>query len=107
MLARLEDSFRRLSDFSSDLAHEFRTPISNLMTQTDTLAWPRSAAEYSEVLGPPTSRNTSGLSRMIAELLFIAKADEGQIVPSQDRAGSGHADGRSGRVPSLVAEERA
>ena len=30
MLTRLEDSFRRLSDFSSDLAHEFRTPISNL-----------------------------------------------------------------------------
>jgi two-component system heavy metal sensor histidine kinase CusS len=34
MLARLEGSFRRLSDFSSDLAHELRTPISNLMTQT-------------------------------------------------------------------------
>jgi two-component system heavy metal sensor histidine kinase CusS len=27
MLVRLEDSFRRLSDFSSDLAHELRTPI--------------------------------------------------------------------------------
>jgi two-component system heavy metal sensor histidine kinase CusS len=34
MLARLEGSFRRLLDFSSDLAHELRTPISNLMTQT-------------------------------------------------------------------------
>ena len=30
---RLEDSFRRLSDFSSDLAHELRTPVSNLMTR--------------------------------------------------------------------------
>ena len=29
MLARLEDSFRRLTDFASDIAHELRTPISN------------------------------------------------------------------------------
>jgi two-component system heavy metal sensor histidine kinase CusS len=31
MLDRLQDAFQRLSQFSSDLAHEFRTPISNLM----------------------------------------------------------------------------
>ena len=34
MLSRLDDSFRRLSEFSSNIAHELRTPISNLMTQT-------------------------------------------------------------------------
>ena len=34
MLERLEQAFNRLSDFSSDLAHELRTPISNLMMQT-------------------------------------------------------------------------
>jgi signal transduction histidine kinase len=34
MLDRLGDSLQRLSAFSSDLAHELRTPISNLMTQT-------------------------------------------------------------------------
>jgi len=34
MLARLEDAFKRLSDFSSDIAHELRTPVSNLLTQT-------------------------------------------------------------------------
>ncbi|MFO1299537.1 MAG: hypothetical protein U1F17_03950 [Burkholderiaceae bacterium] len=51
MLARLEDSFRRLSEFSSDLAHEFRTPISNLMTETQVaLSRMRSADEYREVL---------------------------------------------------------
>ena len=31
MLERLEDSFERLSRFSSNIAHELRTPISNLM----------------------------------------------------------------------------
>jgi two-component system heavy metal sensor histidine kinase CusS len=51
MLARLEDSFRRLSEFSSDIAHELRTPLSNLMTQTQVaLTRARSAEEYREVL---------------------------------------------------------
>jgi len=34
MLARLEDGFVQLSRFSEDLAHEMRTPLSNLMGQT-------------------------------------------------------------------------
>ncbi len=34
MFDRLEGSFRKLSDFSSDIAHELRTPVSNLMMQT-------------------------------------------------------------------------
>ena len=51
MLSRLEDSFRRLSEFSSDLAHELRTPIGNMMTQTQVaLSRSRTAEEYREVL---------------------------------------------------------
>jgi two-component system heavy metal sensor histidine kinase CusS len=34
MLTRLQEAFQRLSGFSSDIAHELRTPVSNLMTQT-------------------------------------------------------------------------
>ncbi|MFN4262052.1 MAG: HAMP domain-containing protein [Thioalkalivibrionaceae bacterium] len=34
MLDRLESAFARLRDFSGDIAHELRTPISNLMTET-------------------------------------------------------------------------
>ena len=85
MLARLEGSFRRLSDFASDLAHEFRTPISNLMTQTQvTLSRPRSPDEYREVLGS-NIEEYERLSRMVADMLFIAKADEGRIVPTRER----------------------
>lgn len=83
MLSRLEESFRRLSDFSSDLAHEFRTPVSNLLTQTQvTLSRARTAEEYRDVLASNVEE-FERLSRMIADMLFIAKADDGQIVPTR------------------------
>ncbi|MFZ4538266.1 heavy metal sensor histidine kinase [Propionivibrio sp.] len=85
MLSRLEESFRRLSDFSSDLAHELRTPVSNLLTQTQvTLSRTRTPDEYRDVL-VSNVEEFERLSRMIADMLFIAKADEGQIVPSREK----------------------
>jgi two-component system heavy metal sensor histidine kinase CusS len=84
MLARLEDSFRRLSDFSSDLAHELRTPISNLMTETQVaISKARSADQYREVLYS-NLEEYERLARMIADMLFLAKADNGLIVPSSE-----------------------
>lgn len=84
MLGRLEDSFRRLSDFSSDLAHELRTPISNLMTQTQVaLSKSRSADEYREVLYS-NLEEYDRLARMISDMLYLAKADHGLIVPHKE-----------------------
>ena len=84
MLGRLEDFFRRLSDFSSDLAHELRTPVSNLMTQTQVaLSRPRSAEEYREILYS-NLEEYDRLARMIADMLFLAKADHGLIVPNRE-----------------------
>jgi two-component system heavy metal sensor histidine kinase CusS len=81
MLARLEDSFRRLSEFSSDLAHELRTPISNLLTHTQVaLQRSRSADEYREVLYS-NIEEFERLARTISDMLFLAKADNGLIVP--------------------------
>jgi two-component system heavy metal sensor histidine kinase CusS len=84
MLERLEGSFRRLSDFSSDLAHELRTPISNLMTETQVaISKARSADQYREVLYS-NLEEYERLARMIADMLFLAKADNGLIVPSSE-----------------------
>jgi two-component system heavy metal sensor histidine kinase CusS len=84
MLARLEDSFQRLKDFSSDLAHELRTPISNLMTQTQVaLARARSEDEYREVLAS-NAEEYERLARMVGDMLFLAQADHGLVVPSRE-----------------------
>jgi two-component system heavy metal sensor histidine kinase CusS len=78
MLARLEDAFRRLSDFSSDIAHELRTPVSNLMTQTQvSLSRPRDAASYREVL-ESNAEEFERLTRMISDMLFLAKTESTQ-----------------------------
>ena len=84
MLDRLGDSFQRLSEFSADLAHEMRTPVSNLMTQTQvTLAQARGVEEYREVLAS-NLEEYERLARMIADMLFLAKADQGLIVPTRE-----------------------
>jgi two-component system heavy metal sensor histidine kinase CusS len=77
MVGRLADSFRQLSDFSSDLAHEMRTPISNLVTQTEVaLSRTRAADEYREVLYS-SLEEYARLTRMISDMLFLAKSDHG------------------------------
>ena len=84
MLARLEESFQRLSDFSSDLAHELRTPVSNLLTQTQvSLSKPRTAEEYRDILSS-NAEEFERMARMISDMLFLAKADNGLIVPVQE-----------------------
>jgi two-component system, OmpR family, heavy metal sensor histidine kinase CusS len=84
MLARLEESFRRLSDFSSDLAHELRTPVSNLLTQTQvTLSRTRTLDEYQDVLAS-NAEEFERLSRTIADMLLLAKSDNELIVPHRE-----------------------
>ncbi|MBI5331398.1 MAG: heavy metal sensor histidine kinase [Betaproteobacteria bacterium] len=84
MLVRLEDGFRRLSEFSSDIAHELRTPLSNLMTQTQVaLAHPRTPEEYRETLYS-TLEECERLARMVTDMLFLAQADNGLIVPNRE-----------------------
>lgn len=77
VLARLARSFEQLARFSSDLAHEFRSPINSLVTAASvTLARPRTLAEYQETLGVVVDEGTR-LSRMVASLLFLARVDNG------------------------------
>lgn len=78
MLARLEQGFERLSQFSADLAHEIRTPLHTLLASTgQALNQPRSSDEYRELLGS-NIEEYERLNRMVENLLFLARADHGQ-----------------------------
>lgn len=83
MLARLEDAFIRLSNFSADIAHELRTPVSNLLTHTEVvLTKKRDVVAYEENLYS-NLEELKRMSRMIDDMLFLAKADNGLIIPEQ------------------------
>ncbi|HUW49555.1 MAG TPA: heavy metal sensor histidine kinase [Sulfuricella sp.] len=85
MLTRLDDTFRRLSEFSSDIAHELRTPINNMMVQTQvTLSRERDAVEYHANL-LSNLEELERLSRMISDMLFLAKADNSLVVPKREQ----------------------
>ena len=80
MLARLEEAFDRLSDFSSDIAHELRTPVSNLMTQTQVaLTRVRSADEYRNIL-ESNAEELDHMAGMISDMLLLAKAENSLAV---------------------------
>jgi len=79
MLDRIEEGFTRISQFASDLAHEFRTPIATLMGEAEIiLSKPRTNEDYREVLESSLDE-FSRLSHTIENLLFLARAESPAI----------------------------
>lgn len=77
--SRMEGAFRKLSDFSSDIAHELRTPVSNLMMQTQfALAKERDVSHYREILFA-NLEELKRLSRMTSDMLFLARSEHGLL----------------------------
>ncbi|MGB7746410.1 MAG: ATP-binding protein [Verrucomicrobiia bacterium] len=76
--ARLEAAFAQQQQFTADAAHELRTPVSVMLTQTQTaLNRERSAAEYRETL-EVCQRATQRMRKLIESLLELARLDAGQ-----------------------------
>jgi two-component system heavy metal sensor histidine kinase CusS len=76
-LERVELAYSRLESFNADVAHELRSPLTNLIGQTQVaLTRGRSAEHYFEVL----QSNLEELERLrsiINDMLFLASADQG------------------------------
>ncbi|MBH1967330.1 MAG: heavy metal sensor histidine kinase [Pseudomonadales bacterium] len=84
MLGRLDDSFQRLSAFSADIAHELRTPLSNLLTHTQvTLTRPRPIEDYREALHS-NLEELQWMAQLVNDMLYLAKADHGLLMPSRE-----------------------
>ena len=76
--ARLEAAFAQQQQFTADAAHELRTPISVMLTQTQTaLTRERSGAEYRETL-EACQRASQRMRRLTESLLELARLDAGQ-----------------------------
>lgn len=80
MLDRLRQSFQRLSTFTADAAHEFRTPLNNLLGSTTLmLSRPRNSEEYRTLL-ESNAEEYQRLTHMVQSLLFLARADASAMV---------------------------
>ena len=82
MLHRLDDGVQQLSQFSDDLAHELRSPITNLMGKAQvTLSRERPPEEYKAVLECCTEE-LERVTRIVSDMLFLAQVSHpASLVP--------------------------
>jgi heavy metal sensor kinase len=79
MLARLEESFKKVKQFAGDASHELRTPLAILRGETEvTLRWARSPEEYRLAL-ESNLEEIDRMGRIIDDLLALARSDAGQM----------------------------
>lgn len=79
MIARLEASFKKITQFSADVSHELRSPLCSLKGETEvTLSQERSIEEYRNVLAKNLETFDS-LNNTIEDLLLLSKADSGDV----------------------------
>lgn len=75
MLERLATGFSQLSQVSTDMAHELRTPINNLLGETQVaLQQHRSVEDYQQLLASNVEE-LERLARMLENMLFLARTD--------------------------------
>jgi two-component system OmpR family sensor kinase len=76
--SRLEAAFAQQQQFTADAAHELRTPITVILTQTQTaLSRERYATEYRETV-EACQRSAQRMRRLTESLLELARLEAGQ-----------------------------
>ena len=104
--ARLETAFAQQKQFAADAAHELRTPVSVILTQTQTaLARERDAGSYKQTV-EACQRAAQRMRKLIESLLELARFDAGQEVLKQLRFNFSKTISDSVELVQTLAEER-
>jgi heavy metal sensor kinase len=84
MLARLESGFISMSTFTANASHELRAPLALMRSEVEgALSRNRSPEEYKRVL-ESLQQEVEHLSRLSDQLLILARADAGALVPAKE-----------------------
>lgn len=79
MIARIEDLFNQQKQFTSDVAHELRTPTSVILAECQYLKkYGRTIDDYKEALDA-IERQSSATNEIINQLLQLSRLDQGRI----------------------------
>lgn len=81
MLARLEASFTSLQQFTADAAHELRTPLALMRTELEVATRDEMWLPYQRPTIETLLAEVERLSRTADQLLVLARADAGVLVP--------------------------
>jgi heavy metal sensor kinase len=85
MLERLEQAFRRITQFTADASHELRTPVALMRTRAEiTLRKARPEEEYREALRQ-ILEDLQRTSSLIENLMLLARADSGAVALGRAR----------------------
>jgi len=79
MIARLDNSFKRMAEFTTDVSHELKTPLCALRGEAELLlSKERTAGEYREGLAY-LIEEFDHLNQMINDLILLSKFDAAQV----------------------------
>lgn len=106
MLHRLDAGVQQLSQFSDDLAHELRAPLTNLMGKAQvTLSRVRAPEEYKSVLESSTEE-LERLARIVCDMLFLAQVSHPAARASFEAVSLGDEARRVMELFALSAEDK-
>ncbi len=83
VLRRIDAAFARLRAFSSDAAHELRTPLQRIATVTEVALLEGDERELRVAL-ESIERTVEQLSRVVQSLLLLAEIDEQRLAPRRE-----------------------
>lgn len=79
MLDKIEDSFEKEKQFTSDASHELRTPVAVIMSECEYMEdCAKTVDEYKESTAS-IKRQAERMSKLISELLTISRMDKNKI----------------------------
>jgi len=79
MISRLDQSFHKTKQFSSDASHELKTPLTILKGEVEVaLRKERTSPEYQQIL-KSNLEEINRMSRIVEDLLLLSKEDVGEV----------------------------
>ena len=84
VLERLESAFLRIRAFSSDVAHELRTPVNRILNLAEVALLGGAEAQASKALAD-VREAADEMSRLVEGLLMLARGEQGQLALSLER----------------------
>jgi two-component system heavy metal sensor histidine kinase CusS len=79
LMGRLEQAYSQLEGFNADVAHELRTPLANLIGQTEVALSRERAVETLRETLVSNLEEMQRLSAMVNDMLFLSHADRGAV----------------------------